>query len=161
MAKSAPKIQVELLRVLEEKQVVRLGGTKPTRADFRIVAATNKDLMQEVQAGRFREDLYYRLNVFHISIPPLRERQGDIPILVRAFVERLAQSMNRPVPQVSQEAMQILENNAWPGNVRELANAMERHSDEITAVFQCLHSPRANHWGPHTSQRAPWTQSSL
>jgi DNA-binding NtrC family response regulator len=96
------------------------------RADFRTVAATNKDLMAEVRAGRFREDLYYRLNVFHISVPPLRERREDIPILARSFVERLARSMNRPIPRIEDEAMKVLADYDWPGNVRELANAVER-----------------------------------
>jgi DNA-binding NtrC family response regulator len=120
------KIQVEILRVLEEKKVTRLGDTKPVRADFRLVAATNKDLKHEVAEGRFREDLYYRLNVFHIALPPLRDRQEDIPILAEALVERLARSMNRPVPAIEPEAMELLEAYDWPGNVRELANALER-----------------------------------
>jgi DNA-binding NtrC family response regulator len=122
----SPHIQVELLRVLEEKKVTRLGDTKPVQADFRLIAATNKDLQQEVNAGRFREDLYYRINVFHIPLPPLRERKEDIPLLARALVERLALSMNLPVPEITPEALARLETYDWPGNVRELANALER-----------------------------------
>jgi DNA-binding NtrC family response regulator len=120
------RIQVDLLRVLEEKKIVRLGDTKPVRADFRLIAATNKVLMDEVKAGRFREDLYYRLNVFHIGLPPLRERREDIPLLSLALVERLADSMNLPVPTIDPEAMEVLIAHDWPGNVRELANALER-----------------------------------
>ena len=126
IAEISQKIQVELLRVLEDKQVTRLGGTKPVEADFRLVAATNKDLLEEVKAGRFREDLYYRLNVFHIHVPPLRERPGDVPILARALLERLCKSMNRAVPAIEADAMAVLESYPWPGNVRELANALER-----------------------------------
>jgi DNA-binding NtrC family response regulator len=122
----SPRIQVELLRVLEEKKVTRLGDTKPVQADFRLIAATNKDLAREVSAGRFREDLYYRINVFHIPLPPLRERKEDIPLLARALVERLARSMNLPVPEITPEALARLEAHDWPGNVRELANALER-----------------------------------
>jgi DNA-binding NtrC family response regulator len=95
-------------------------------ADFRTVAATNRVLSDEVAAGRFREDLYYRLNVFHIEMPPLRDRAQDIPILAHAFVERLATSMNRAVPSISREAMDAMVRYDWPGNVRELANAVER-----------------------------------
>ena len=122
----SPRIQVELLRVLEDKKITRMGGSKPIRADFRLVAATNRNLTEEVSAGRFREDLYYRLNVFHIAVPPLRERREDISILASVLVERLARSMNRPVPAIDPAAMEILESYDWPGNVRELANAMER-----------------------------------
>ena len=122
----SPHIQVELLRVLEDKKVTRLGDTKPVQADFRLIAATNKDLAREVAAGRFREDLYYRINVFHIGLPPLRERKEDVPLLARHLVERLARSMNLPPPEISKEAMTRLEAYDWPGNVRELANALER-----------------------------------
>jgi DNA-binding NtrC family response regulator len=126
IAEISPKIQVELLRVLEEKRVVRMGGTQAVEADFRTVAATNKVLRDEVKAGRFREDLYYRLNVFHIELPPLRDRRDDIPELARHFVARLARSMNRREPEISREAMAKVLEHPWPGNVRELANAIER-----------------------------------
>jgi two-component system, NtrC family, response regulator HydG len=121
-----PKIQVELLRVLEEKQLVRLGGTQTIRADFRLVAATNKDLRAAVAAGSFREDLYYRLNVFEIHVPPLRERREDIRDLVLHFAQRFARQMNRPLPSFTAEALRALEAHDWPGNVRELSNAIER-----------------------------------
>jgi DNA-binding NtrC family response regulator len=122
----SPRIQVEMLRVLEEKAVVRMGGHQSVRADFRLVAATNRDLKEDVRAGRFREDLYYRLNVFHIHVPPLRERVGDIEELALYFTARLARQMNRPVPAVEEDAMRRLVQHDWPGNVRELANAIER-----------------------------------
>jgi DNA-binding NtrC family response regulator len=126
VAEVSPKIQVDLLRVLEDKKVTRLGSTRPVTADFRLVAATNKDLMEEVRAGRFREDLYYRINVFHIEVPPLRDRREDVPVLAAALIGRAARSMNVPAPPIDPKAMAILERYDWPGNVRELANAMER-----------------------------------
>lgn len=122
----APKIQVELLRVLEDKQVVRVGGTETVKADFRLIAATNKDLQSEMRAGRFREDLYYRLHVFNIHVPPLRERTEDILILARAFTARVAQVLDRPTPEITPEAAAKLRAHPWPGNVRELANVIEQ-----------------------------------
>jgi DNA-binding NtrC family response regulator len=122
----SPRIQVELLRVLEEKRVVRMGGHASVQADFRVVAATNRDLASEVRAGRFREDLYYRLNIFHIDVPPLRERLEDVEELALHFAERLARQMNRPIPAIEDAAMRSLVEHSWPGNVRELANAIER-----------------------------------
>ena len=122
----SPKIQVELLRVLEEKKVTRLGGSATVEADFRLVTATNRNLRREVEEGRFREDLYYRINVFGIHVPPLRERREDIRDLVLHFAQRFAQQMNRPVPSLTAAALQRLEQHDWPGNVRELSNAIER-----------------------------------
>jgi DNA-binding NtrC family response regulator len=122
----SPKIQVELLRVLEEKRVVRMGGHTSVRADFRVVAATNRDLEAEVRNGRFREDLFYRLNVFHIDVPPLRDRPGDVEELALHFATRLARQMNRSVPAIEEDAMRRFMEHDWPGNVRELANAIER-----------------------------------
>jgi len=121
-----PKIQVELLRVLEEKIVTRLGGSSSVEADFRLVAATNRDLEKAVADGSFREDLYYRINVFGIHVPPLRERREDIRDLVLHFAKRFAEQMNRPIPQFTAEALRRLEGHEWPGNVRELSNAIER-----------------------------------
>ncbi len=120
------RMQVEMLRVLEEKRVVRMGGHTSVRADFRVVAATNRDLKRAVKEGHFREDLYYRLNVFHIDVPPLRDRVGDIEELALHFAARLARQMNRAVPSIQEDAMQRLMEYDWPGNVRELANAIER-----------------------------------
>jgi DNA-binding NtrC family response regulator len=120
------KSQIDLLRVLEDHEFHRLGGERTVKADFRLICATNVNLEEEVKAGNFREDLYYRINVFTITIPPLRERNADIPLLARHFVQRHARSMNRPVPELSPEAMEVLLRHEWPGNVRELENALER-----------------------------------
>jgi two-component system, NtrC family, response regulator HydG len=120
------KTQTDLLRVLQEKEIVRVGGHQPIKVDFRCVAATNKDLPKLVQDGRFRPDLYYRLNVFQIALPPLRERREDIPLLVDHFVRKYAMQMNKKIARVSPEAMAALQRQEWPGNVRELENAVER-----------------------------------
>jgi two-component system, NtrC family, response regulator HydG len=120
------KTQVDLLRVLEEKKIMRVGGNTTVNVDFRLVAATNRNLEGMVAEGKFREDLYYRLNVFSIAIPPLRERREDIAPLVSHFLRRFASGMNKPVPRISKEAMALLVHYDWPGNVRELQNALER-----------------------------------
>jgi DNA-binding NtrC family response regulator len=121
-----PPTQVKLLRVLQEREFERLGGTKTIKVDVRLVAATNRDLRAALEEGTFREDLYYRLNVVPIDIPPLRERKEDIPELVTVFLSRFSQDSNRPIEGISPEAMQILTNYHWPGNVRELQNVIER-----------------------------------
>ncbi len=120
------KTQVDLLRVLEEKKIVRVGGNAEIPVDFRLVAATNRNLEAMVSEGKFREDLYYRLNVFSIAIPPLRERREDIAPLARAFLARFARGMNKAVTRIAPEAMALLTAYDWPGNVRELQNALER-----------------------------------
>jgi DNA-binding NtrC family response regulator len=120
------KTQTDLLRVLQEKDVVRVGGTQSIHVDFRCIAATNKNLEALVKAGTFRPDLYYRLHVFCLDLPPLRNRKEDIPLLVAHFLNKFSTATNRPVPQVSQEAMDLLISHDWPGNVRELENAVER-----------------------------------
>ena len=122
----SPKMQVELLRVLETKQFTRVGGTDIVKVDFRPISATNENLEKLVEEGKFREDLYYRLNVFTINVPPLRERRVDIPILAQYFVVKFSRVMNKPILKISDEAMEILLNHSWPGNVRELENAIER-----------------------------------
>lgn len=119
-------IQVKLLRVLEEKKLTPVGGTKEDVVDVRLIAATNADLEEEVKLGRFRADLFYRLNVIPIVIPPLRERQEDIKILVDHFVKKFCAKVNLPPKSVSDEAMEILIRYPWPGNVRELENTIER-----------------------------------
>jgi len=121
-----PELQVKLLRVLQEREVERVGGTRPVRIDARIIVATNAELRQAVAAGRFREDLYYRLNVVPITVPPLRERRDDIPILVAHFVRRYTQAFNKRVEGLTPEAMTALREYPWPGNVRELQNVVER-----------------------------------
>jgi transcriptional regulator with PAS, ATPase and Fis domain len=122
----SPKVQVELLRVLEEKVVTRLGGTAPVPVDFRIISATNRDLQAAVKEGSFREDLYWRLNVVHVHIPPLRERPEDVPVLAEQFLAKFARSMSRRPMRFSPEALDALAAYPWPGNVRELQNAIER-----------------------------------
>ena len=122
----SPKTQVDLLRVLEEKRITRVGGSQSLPADFRIIAATNRDLYQSVEVGSFRLDLYYRLNVFTIRLPPLRERREDIVALAHFFLARLARKLGRPACRFSEKAMQQLLQYDWPGNVRELENAIER-----------------------------------
>ncbi|MGD8374901.1 MAG: sigma-54 dependent transcriptional regulator [Acidobacteriota bacterium] len=122
----APKVQVEMLRVLEEKTVTRVGGQEAIAVDFRVVAATNQDLEAMVREGTFRDDLYWRLNVFTIPIPSLRERPEDIPLLTQHFLDRYAQAMNRKPMRLCDEALEVLCRYQWPGNVRELQNAMER-----------------------------------
>jgi two-component system response regulator HydG len=126
VAEMSPHVQVKLLRVLQEGEFERVGGSQTQRVDARIVAATNRDLDAEVKAGRFREDLFYRLNVIQMTLPPLRERHGDIPLLVQHFVERFAARNGKQVRGVTGEAMQALQAWSWPGNVRELENLIER-----------------------------------
>ena len=120
------ELQPKLLRVLQEQEFERLGGTRSIRTDVRLVAATNRDLGRMVEQGTFRADLYYRLNVFPIHIPPLRERRDDIPILVRYFVDKFAKSMNRKITRIPESVMDTLVRYAWPGNIRELQNFIER-----------------------------------
>lgn len=120
------KMQIELLRVIETKQFSRVGGNELIKSDFRVITATNEPLEELVKAGKFREDLYYRLNVFTIIIPPLRERRDDIPLLVNFFIKKFSTVMNKKIKSVSKEAMDFLMNYDWPGNVRELENAIER-----------------------------------
>jgi PAS domain S-box-containing protein len=118
--------QVKLLRVLQEREFDRVGGAAPIRVDVRVIAATNRDLLQEVRDKRFREDLYYRLNVFPVRLPPLRERRDDIPLLVHFLVNKFAQRIGKRLDGVSRETMRRLEDYPWPGNVRELENVLER-----------------------------------
>jgi DNA-binding NtrC family response regulator len=120
------RTQSDLLRVLQEKEIVRVGGSQPVKVDFRCIAATNRSIEELVKAGTFRPDLYYRLNVFAINIPPLRERREDIPLLVDYFLRRFCASTNREVPRISPAAIDSLMAHDWPGNVRELENAVER-----------------------------------
>ena len=128
-------MQVKLLRVLQERQVRRVGASEEFPVDIRVVAATNRDLAQMVQQGRFREDLFYRINVIPIMIPPLRERTEDIPGLVEAFVVRFSKQLKKPIRGVSPEAMRALLAHSWPGNVRELENTIERAVTLETSEF--------------------------
>lgn len=135
----APHLQAKLLRVLQEKEFQRVGGTKDIRTDVRILAATNRDLRRAMQNGGFREDLYYRLNVVSLTLPPLRERREDILPLARYFVEHYSREVNRPFLSLAPATMECLHSYAWPGNVRELQNTIERAvvlsgGSEITAL---------------------------
>src|SRR5256886_8945702 len=117
--------QVKLLRVLEDRSFFRVGGTQPISVDVPVTAATNKSVKEAVALGRFRDDLYYRLNVLSVYLPPLRERRSDIPLLIKRFVKELSERHARPFPGITPEALQILVNAHWPGNVRELRNLIE------------------------------------
>ena len=119
-------LQVKLLRALQEREFLPLGTTRPVSFDARLIAATNRNLEDEIESNRFREDLYYRLSVFSLTLPPLRERREDIPLLIRFFVEKFCRLLNVPPKTVSEEAMQAMINYEWRGNVRELQNAIER-----------------------------------
>ena len=121
-----PSMQVKLLRVLQERRFRRLGGTDEVAADIRIVAATNQDLPQLVANGRFREDLYYRINVIPVQLPPLRERREDVPLLAERFLRTFSEAMGKNVTGISNEALRVLAAYDWPGNVRELQNVIER-----------------------------------
>ncbi len=132
-----PEIQVKILRVLEERRFERVGGRETLEVDVRLIAATNRDLQRMVGEGRFREDLYYRLNVVAITLPPLRERAGDIPLLVDRFLKEFAAENGKPIPTLTSDAMDALMSYSWPGNVRELRNTVERmvvlaKSDRLT-----------------------------
>jgi DNA-binding NtrC family response regulator len=122
----SPAIQVKLLRFLQEHEFERVGGTETIRVDVRVVAATNRNLPEEVAKGRFREDLFYRLNVVALEMPALRERRSDIPALARFFLDRYAKSNAKSIEGFSPEALDLLVAHDWPGNVRELENAIER-----------------------------------
>jgi DNA-binding NtrC family response regulator len=126
IGEASPSLQVKLLRTLQEKEVIRVGGTKTYPVDVRMIMATNKDLQEEVIKKRFRKDLFYRINVIKIDLPPLRERREDIPLLANYFLEKYCSSMNRAKKMIQPAALQTLMNHEWPGNVRELQNVFER-----------------------------------
>jgi Nif-specific regulatory protein len=140
--------QVKLLRVLQERQFERLGGTEPVKVNVRLIAATNKDLEKAIAAGAFREDLHYRLNVFTICVPPLRERKPDILLLADHFLEKYAIEHHKAIKRISTAAIDMLAAYHWPGNVRELENTIER------AVLVCEGSVVHGHHLPPTLQTA-------
>ena len=151
------EVQPKLLQVLQEQEFERVGGTRTIKVDVRIVAATNRNLAQLVEEKRFRDDLYYRLNVFPIQVPPLRERPEDIPALVRFFVQRLARPMNRRVEVIPSGALKALRRYTWPGNVRELANLVERAmilSKGRTLEIPLAEFERRRHWPDHDDRAA-------
>ena len=118
--------QIALLRVLQEREFERVGGSQAIRVDTRVIAATNRDLQAAVDAGTFRSDLLYRINVFPIHVPPLRERKEDIPLLVEYFVDRFSTSMGKRITKINRRSLALLEAYPWPGNIRELQNVVER-----------------------------------
>jgi two-component system response regulator HydG len=120
------KMQVDLLRVLQEKKFQPVGGNRDISVDFRLISATHRDLLKEINHGKFRQDLYFRMNVIALPVPPLRQRREDIPILARYFLERFSCETNKPVTSIQEDALVLLQSYDWPGNVRELENAMER-----------------------------------
>jgi len=122
----SPKLQVDLLRVLQDRSFYRLGGAEEVRVDARVIAATHVNLQEAIAAGRFREDLFYRLNVIEVRIPPLRERREDVPLLAQHFVERFAHELGKDISEISEGGLKVLMDYNWPGNVRELENAIER-----------------------------------
>lgn len=150
-------LQPKLLRVLQEKTIERVGGTKTIKVDTRIVAATNKNLKQEVDAGNFREDLYYRLNVLPIHLPPLRERIDDIPPLVAHFITKYSQELNRPNLKIDPEALRYLTAQPWAGNVRELENRINRACILCTNDYIAKHDVLTDEAGP----RKPVTTTGL
>jgi DNA-binding NtrC family response regulator len=148
-------LQSKLLRVLEDRAVRRIGGKTAKKIDFRLITATNEDLEQMVHAGRFREDLYYRINVVPITLPSLRERQGDIPLLVDHFLRRYCAANKVDVKQVDPEVMTILEEDAWPGNVRELENLVQRLVIMVDGpVIKVHHLPQRILYNSATSQES-------
>jgi len=118
--------QIALLRVLQERQIERVGGSRTIPVDVRVIAATNRDLSEAITAGTFRSDLFYRLNVFPIVVPPLRKRREDIPILVEYFVKRFAEQMAKRIRRIDKRTLELCERYSWPGNIRELQNIVER-----------------------------------
>jgi transcriptional regulator with GAF, ATPase, and Fis domain len=122
------EVQAKLLRVIQHNEFERLGSSQTTKVDVRIVATTNRNLEEEVRKGRFRQDLYYRLNVFPITVPPLRQRKEDIPLLVQAFIERYSRKLGKQITSIQKEALKALQDYPWPGNVRELESVIERAS---------------------------------
>jgi formate hydrogenlyase transcriptional activator len=166
IAELSPEIQVALLRVLQEKEFERVGGNRTIKTDVRVIAATNKDLHHEVSVGRFRMDLFYRLNVFPIRVPALRERLEDIPLLVDYFAGRLAGRMEKKITRIERRSLSAMQQYSWPGNVRELQNVIERSvilaDDEVLRVDPgmlvpepppCISAPAAAQCGSGGSDR--------
>ena len=148
-------LQSKLLRVLEDRVVTRIGGQTARKIDFRLIAATNEDLEEMVRAGRFREDLYYRINVVPIALPALRDRPGDVPLLLNHFLRFYCASNNVPLKRLEPDVMQILEEDAWPGNVRELENLVQRLVLMVDApVIKVQHLPQRLLYNSTTSQEA-------
>ncbi|UCF69724.1 MAG: sigma-54-dependent Fis family transcriptional regulator [candidate division WOR-3 bacterium] len=150
IGEATPAIQVKILRLLEEKEIVPLGSTKPVRVDVRLIAATNKNLAKEMEEGRFREDLYYRLNVIPLVLPPLRERKDDIPVLAKFFLQRICESEKLGFRELRKGALNKLLQYDWPGNIRELRHVIER-----AAILSDSEHIERQHLGlPHAKRRS-------
>jgi Nif-specific regulatory protein len=159
-------VQVKLLRVVQEREFQRLGGTATLKADVRLIAATNRDLTAEIAAGRFRTDLFYRLGVFNVHLPPLRERGDDVLLLAEAFIRTLAPRMGKSDVTLSRDARDLLRRHPWPGNIRELQNAIERglitcEGTLVTAAHLALALPSKSIGPPHESEPARSAPSSM
>jgi len=159
-----PAIQIKLLRVLEEREIHRLGDNKPIRVDIRLITATNQDLYKKVLSGTFRDDLYYRLNVFPVNLPPLRERIEDIPLLVGHFIAKFNQQMGRKIQGIADRVLETLEGYNWPGNVREFSNAIEHafvHCKGVLIQPSDLPESILRQSQPNKLRAAPQTQKVL
>ena len=152
---SKAEIQVALLRVLQEREFERVGGDRPIRVNVRVIAVTNRDLEAAIEDKTFRSDLYYRLNVFPVKMPPLRERRKDIPLLVEYFAQRFARRAGKMINQISKKSLSLLQSHHWPGNVRELQNVVERAV--IVSESDALHIDERWLFGRHS--RPPVTAS--
>jgi DNA-binding NtrC family response regulator len=160
----SPATQVKLLRVLQERTVVRLGASRPVPVDFRLIAASNVPLAEEVVAGRFREDLYFRLNVVPLQVPPLRERAMDIPLLADHFCRRVAAETGRPVPEIAADSLKRMTEYAWPGNVRELEHFIERAvvtGGGSIRFDPAEHGTPAGRRGGHAARGVDWRPGEL
>jgi Nif-specific regulatory protein len=161
IAELSPQVQVKLLRVLQEREIERVGGSQVIKVDVRLIAATNRNLDEEVRAARFREDLFYRLNVFPLQVPPLRERKSDIMLLADHFAEKYAEKNNKLIKRISSPAIDLLTSYSWPGNVRELENCIERavilSTDRVIHSYNLppsLQSPSSTNTEPTTTLEA-------
>jgi DNA-binding NtrC family response regulator len=150
----SPKLQLNLLRILQERNFYRVGGTDQIDVDVRVIAATNRNLEEAVREGRFRDDLFYRLNVINIHLPALRDRKEDIPLLVHNFIEQIGPELGREVTDISEGALKILLNHNWPGNVRELENAVERAI--VTCKSKLLTEEDFTFLNSHTNEKKQW-----
>jgi len=155
-------MQVKLLRVLQERKFRRVGGLEETSADIRVIAATNQDLSQRVADGRFREDLFYRINVIGIHLPPLRDRREDIPLLAEHFLTKYSEQMGKTIGGISHEAMAVLQQHDWPGNIRELENTIERAvALEVTPTILVESLPRTLRSGARSTAGVPGTEGDI
>ncbi len=161
VSEMSPELQARFLRVVEDQKFMRLGGEVPIEVDVRIISATNKDLTAEVESGRFREDLYYRLKVVTIDVPPLKDHRNDIPLFVSAFLQEYSKENNKDVSQIDREAMDRLMNYDWPGNVRELKNTIESMVVMATSDRIELSDLPANIRGAQNSQPPPFSHSGM